>query len=70
MRDREWSGDEREVLLSNIARTHATLAWMETAVSTGRVDMDEELARILRGECPCASAPRQRSVMPSSSTSR
>ncbi|PAZ12918.1 RacO protein [Streptomyces sp. SA15] len=50
MRDRAWSGDEREVLLSNIARTRATLDRMETAVSTGRVDMDEELARILRGE--------------------
>jgi hypothetical protein len=49
-RDRSWSGDEREVLMSNIARTRATLDWMETAVSTGEVDMDEELARILRGE--------------------
>ncbi|MEU5422683.1 DUF6192 family protein [Streptomyces sp. NPDC020667] len=50
MRDRQWSGDEREVLLSNIARARAALDWMETAVSTGQVDMDEELARILRGE--------------------
>ncbi|MDT0347084.1 DUF6192 family protein [Streptomyces litchfieldiae] len=50
MRDRSWSGDEREVLLSNIARTRATLDWIETAVETGQVDMDEELARILRGE--------------------
>ncbi|MEU2516093.1 DUF6192 family protein [Streptomyces syringium] len=50
MRDRQWSGDEREVLMSNIARARAALDWMETAVSTGQVDMDEELARILRGE--------------------
>ncbi|MGA5448915.1 DUF6192 family protein [Streptomyces umbrinus] len=50
MRDRSWAGDEREVLMSNIARARATLDWMETAVSTGEVDMDEELARILRGE--------------------
>lgn len=50
MRDRDWSTDEREVLLSNIARARATLDWVETAVSTGQVDMDEELARILRGE--------------------
>ncbi|MFH8663086.1 DUF6192 family protein [Streptomyces afghaniensis] len=50
MRDRSWSGDEREVLLSNIGRARAVLDWMETAVSTGRVDMDEELARVLRGE--------------------
>ncbi|BBC29077.1 hypothetical protein SGFS_003680 [Streptomyces graminofaciens] len=46
----ELVADEREVLLSNIARARATLDWMETAVSTGQVHMDEELARILRGE--------------------
>lgn len=50
MRDHSSSGDEREVPMSNIARTCAALAWMEIAVSTGQVDMDEEPARILRGE--------------------
>ncbi|MFF3558309.1 DUF6192 family protein [Streptomyces tsukubensis] len=50
MRGRNWSPDEREVLTSNIARARATLDWIETAVSTGQVDMDEGLARILRGE--------------------
>ncbi|MFJ9034849.1 DUF6192 family protein [Streptomyces sp. NPDC102274] len=50
MRDHTWSHDEREVLASNIARSRATLDWIETAVTTGRVDMDEELAAMLRGE--------------------
>ncbi|WP_234376768.1 DUF6192 family protein [Streptomyces sp. CB01201] len=50
LRGREWSGDEREVVLNNIGRARAVLDWLETAVSTGRVDMDEELARMLRGE--------------------
>lgn len=50
LRGREWSGDEREVLLNNVGRARAVLDWLETAVSTGRVDMDEELARMLRGE--------------------
>ncbi|MCA1223683.1 DUF6192 family protein [Streptomyces sp. 8L] len=50
LRDRRWSGDEREVVLANVSRARAVLDWLETAVSTGRVDMDEELARMLRGE--------------------
>ncbi|MEV6130627.1 DUF6192 family protein [Streptomyces violaceusniger] len=28
----------------------ATLDWIEQAVDTGKVDMDDELARLLRGE--------------------
>jgi hypothetical protein len=34
----------------NVAKVRATLDWIETAVDTGKVDMDGELARMLRGE--------------------
>jgi hypothetical protein len=50
LRDRHLTGDERAVLSQNVARCRAVLDWIETAAETGEVDMDEELARILRGE--------------------
>lgn len=50
LRDRHLSDDERAVLAQNVARCRAVLDWIETAAETGEVDMDEELARILRGE--------------------
>lgn len=50
LRDRQLGEDERDVLHQNIARVRATVDWVETAVDTGRVDMDEALARLLRGE--------------------
>ncbi|MEU8548916.1 DUF6192 family protein [Streptomyces roseoverticillatus] len=50
LRGRHLSDDERAVLAQNVARCRAVLDWIETAAETGEVDMDEELARILRGE--------------------
>lgn len=50
LRDRQLGGDERGVLRENVARVRATCDWVETAVDTGRVDMDDALARLLRGE--------------------
>lgn len=50
LRDRQLGGDERDVLSQNVARVRATCDWVETAVDTGKVDMDEALARLLRGE--------------------
>ncbi|WP_406480415.1 DUF6192 family protein [Streptomyces sp. NBC_01615] len=50
LRDRHLSDDERAVLAQNVARCRVVLDWIETAAETGEVDMDEELARILRGE--------------------
>ncbi|MFC1415239.1 DUF6192 family protein [Streptacidiphilus cavernicola] len=50
LRDRTLGQDERTIVHENIARVRATLDWIETAVDTGKTDMDEELARILKGE--------------------
>lgn len=50
LRDRQLSEDERTIVHQNVAKVKATLDWIETAVDTGKVDMDDELAAILRGE--------------------
>ncbi|WP_308117616.1 DUF6192 family protein [Streptomyces anatolicus] len=50
VRDRELSEDAREVIGHNLSRVRAACDWVEHEVSTGETDMDEELARLLRGE--------------------
>ncbi|MGW9411847.1 DUF6192 family protein [Streptomyces diastaticus] len=50
MRDRQLGDDERVIVHENVARVRATLDWIETAVDTGKVDVDDELARLLQGE--------------------
>ncbi|AGK76309.1 RacO protein [Streptomyces microflavus DSM 40593] len=50
LRDRTLSEDERTIVHQNVAKVKATLDWIETAVDTGKVDMDGELAAMLRGE--------------------
>ncbi|WP_215453322.1 DUF6192 family protein [Streptomyces sp. ATCC 21386] len=50
LRDRTLVDDERTIVHQNIAKVRATLDWIETAVDTGKVDVDDELARLLRGE--------------------
>lgn len=50
LRDRTLNDDERTIVHENVARVRATLDWIETAVDTGKVDMDDELARMLKGE--------------------
>lgn len=50
MRDRQLGDDERVIVHENVARVRATLDWIETAVDTGKVDVDDELARLLRSE--------------------
>ena len=50
LRDRTLGQDERTIVHENVARVRATLDWIETAVDTGKVDMDEELARLLKDE--------------------
>ncbi|MER6126293.1 DUF6192 family protein [Streptomyces sp. NPDC001795] len=50
LRDRVLSDDERTIVHQNVAKVRATLDWIETAVDTGKVDMDDELARLLKGE--------------------
>lgn len=50
LRGRSMSEDEKAVLRENMARVRATLEWIEHAAGTGDVDVDEVLARLLRGE--------------------
>ncbi len=50
LRDRTLNDYERTIVHENVARVRATLDWIETAVDTGKVDMDDELARMLKGE--------------------
>ncbi|ONK09569.1 hypothetical protein STBA_02690 [Streptomyces sp. MP131-18] len=50
LRDRQLGQDERTIVHENVARVRATLDWIEQAIDTGKVDMDDELARLLRGE--------------------
>lgn len=50
MRDRQLGDDEKVLVHENVARVRATLDWIETAVDTGKVDVDGELARLLQGE--------------------
>lgn len=50
LRDRQLGEDEQAVIRENCARVRATLDWVETAVDTGKVDMDGALARLLQGE--------------------
>lgn len=50
LRDRTLDDDQRTIVHENVAKVRATLDWIETAVDTGKVDMDGELARMLKGE--------------------
>lgn len=50
LRDRQLSDDERVIVHENVARVRAVLDWIEQAVDTGKVDMDDVLARLLKGE--------------------
>lgn len=50
LRDRTLGKDERTIVHENVAKVRATLDWIETAVDTGKVDMDSELTRLLKGE--------------------
>ncbi len=34
----------------NVAKVRTTLDWIETAIDTGKVDVDDELARMLRDQ--------------------
>ncbi|PZG21843.1 DUF6192 family protein [Nonomuraea aridisoli] len=45
-----FTEQEREVILAQIAKVRATTDWIETAVETGNLSLDEALANLLRGE--------------------
>ncbi|WP_218952138.1 DUF6192 family protein [Amycolatopsis anabasis] len=50
LRGHKFSTPERETVHRNVARVRTTADWIETAVDTGEVSLDEGLARLLRGE--------------------
>ncbi|MFF5315620.1 DUF6192 family protein [Streptomyces massasporeus] len=50
LRNHAFGDDERAIVHENVARCRATLDWVETAVDTGKVDVDDELARLLKDE--------------------
>ncbi|MFF3350963.1 DUF6192 family protein, partial [Streptomyces sp. NPDC002779] len=50
LRDRTLNEDESAIVHQNIAKCRATLDWIEQAVDTGKVDMDDALAEFLKGE--------------------
>ncbi|MFE9603302.1 DUF6192 family protein [Streptomyces hokutonensis] len=47
---RQLGDGERVVIHENVARVRATPDWTETAVETGKTDVDGELARFPQGE--------------------
>jgi hypothetical protein len=50
LRGHRFSTAERDTVHKNVARVRSTADWIETAVDTGKVTMDEGLAQLLRGE--------------------
>ncbi|WP_431921148.1 DUF6192 family protein [Nonomuraea jabiensis] len=50
LRDHQFTGDERVAVARNVARVRATADWLEAAIESGDVSLDEGLARLLRGE--------------------
>ncbi|MFE1884173.1 DUF6192 family protein [Streptomyces diastatochromogenes] len=50
LRGREFSEYQLALVTRNLEKIRATADWIETAVSTGRVDLDEALAELLRGQ--------------------
>ncbi|MFF2085399.1 DUF6192 family protein [Nocardia sp. NPDC058176] len=50
MRGNDFTDEERERVHANTARVRATADWIESAVDTGNVGMDDALARLLGGE--------------------
>jgi Family of unknown function (DUF6192) len=50
LRGKDFSDDERETVHRNVAKVRGMADWVETAVDTGNADLDEGLAKLLRGE--------------------
>ncbi|WP_345579736.1 DUF6192 family protein [Nonomuraea rosea] len=46
----QLTGDERTAVKRNVARVRATADWLEAAIASDDVSLDEGLARLLRGE--------------------
>jgi len=50
LRGQEFSEDEREAVRRGIAKVRAATDWLEAAVDSGEFTLDEQLARLLKGE--------------------
>ncbi|WP_327359738.1 DUF6192 family protein [Streptomyces sp. NBC_01304] len=50
LRGREFSETQYSLVTRHLEKIRATADWIETAVSTGKVDLDEALADLLRGQ--------------------
>ncbi|MFH9016362.1 DUF6192 family protein [Streptomyces sp. NPDC017943] len=50
LRGQEFSDDERETIRRSIARVRGAVDWLEPALETGMVTLDEQLAQLLKGE--------------------
>ncbi|MET9352041.1 DUF6192 family protein [Streptomyces sp. NPDC006617] len=50
LRGHEFTDAQTKVLENHLERIRATADWIETAAATGQVDLDEQLAQLLRGQ--------------------
>lgn len=50
LRDHVFTDTEREMVHGHVARVRATADWVESAIDTGNLSLDEALADLLRGE--------------------
>lgn len=50
LRGREFTEAQYSLVKRHLEKIRATADWIETAVSTGKVDLDEALADLLRGQ--------------------
>ncbi|MEV0281281.1 DUF6192 family protein [Streptomyces sp. NPDC050610] len=50
LRGQELTEAQLSLILRHLEKIRATADWIETAVSTGKVDLDETLAQLVRGQ--------------------
>ncbi|MBT2385888.1 DUF6192 family protein [Streptomyces sp. ISL-11] len=50
LRGREFTESQLGLVMRQLEKIRATADWIETAVSTGKVDLDDALAELLRGQ--------------------
>ncbi|WP_253195427.1 DUF6192 family protein [Streptomyces sp. JHA26] len=50
MRGHEFTDTQTKVSENHLEKIRATADWIETAAATGQVDLDEQLAQLLRGQ--------------------
>ncbi|MFI7296863.1 DUF6192 family protein [Streptomyces sp. NPDC050121] len=50
LRGHEFTDAQTKVLENHLEKIRATADWIETAAATGQVDLDEQLAQLLRGQ--------------------